>query len=550
MVLLVMAQQLAAQKIKSYIPDSLASKNYAYFEKQASVNSDASLRLLYAQVWLEKSKVENNMPQKAMAYKALMHASDRKNRLPYADSLLYAAKFTGDGTLIGSAYLSVGAAHYGDRQYAKALENYLQADAYIAGTADSYLKYKARFSIASIKYYLGYYHEAVSLFKECADFFIEENDMAYLKSLHGLGLSYNRLGNFDASTRCNRLGLEVGLELEENAMAPYFEHSEGMNHFGRGDFDGAVLCLERSLDHLAKKDDFANEAVARLFIGKSHWKLGRREAAVLQLSKMDSISKARNYYHPDLREAYELLIAHYQEEENREKILYFMEAQLKMFKVLNSDYRNLPGKIHKEYDTKKLVREMADFKALVEHDRIFYGVAISGLLAVVVIGYGKHRSNRKKYRAKYEELMNSAPAKSPLAPLEEKEGDLEIRPEVAEMILKGLEKFEARNKYAEQGLTAVKMAAMLNTNQKYLSKIILHYRGKNFIQYLSDLRIDYVVEMLKSRPIYRNYTNKALGEMAGFGSTQIFAQAFKARTGMPPTYFISELRKCNSNDIL
>ena len=44
----------------------------------------------------------------------------------------------------------------------------------------------------------------------------------------------------------------------------------------------------------------------------------------------------------------------------------------------------------------------------------------------------------------------------------------------------------------------------------------------------------------------RKFTNKALGEEVGFSSTQRFTNAFFARAGMPPTYFIEELKKGHS----
>lgn len=91
-------------------------------------------------------------------------------------------------------------------------------------------------------------------------------------------------------------------------------------------------------------------------------------------------------------------------------------------------------------------------------------------------------------------------------------------------------------------MNLVKMASILNTNTKYVSKIIAHYRDKGTIEYITDLKIDHVIELLKSENKYRNYTNKALGDESGFGSTQNFTRAFNNRTGLSPTYFIRKLR--------
>lgn len=89
----------------------------------------------------------------------------------------------------------------------------------------------------------------------------------------------------------------------------------------------------------------------------------------------------------------------------------------------------------------------------------------------------------------------------------------------------------------------VKLSAAFNSNTKYLSKIIFHYRGKGFVDYINDLRVDYIVELLKNDKRIRNYTNKGLAEEAGFSSTQRFTNAFISRTGISPSYFIEELRK-------
>ena len=83
----------------------------------------------------------------------------------------------------------------------------------------------------------------------------------------------------------------------------------------------------------------------------------------------------------------------------------------------------------------------------------------------------------------------------------------------------------------------------LKTNTKYASKIILKHRGKKTIDYINDLKIDQIIELLKTENKYRNYTNKALADEVGFGSTQNFTRAFKNKTDISPTYFIQKLNE-------
>ena len=121
--------------------------------------------------------------------------------------------------------------------------------------------------------------------------------------------------------------------------------------------------------------------------------------------------------------------------------------------------------------------------------------------------------------------------------------ELDINPEAADQLIKQLEKFEKNMKFLEKDLTSVKLAAAFNSNTKYLSKVILYSRGKKFGEYINDLKIDYIIEVLKNNRKVRNYTNKSLAEEAGFSSTQRFTSAFVSRTGISPTFFIEELRR-------
>ncbi|MGB6084054.1 helix-turn-helix domain-containing protein [Moheibacter sp.] len=118
-----------------------------------------------------------------------------------------------------------------------------------------------------------------------------------------------------------------------------------------------------------------------------------------------------------------------------------------------------------------------------------------------------------------------------------------------ESIRAQLEKFEKSKRFLEKDWTLFKLAAAFNSNTKYLSMIIHRYRQKKFSDYINDLKIDYIVVLLKENKMHRNYTNYALSEEAGFSSTQRFTNAFKSRTGISPTYFIAELKKetCRCN---
>ncbi|MDI1303318.1 MAG: AraC family transcriptional regulator [bacterium] len=523
-----------AQQKNFAIPDSLLTKDYEYFNKKIIYKEKDSIKeRLYALSWLAKAKQEKNFSQMALAYKALIYKNDKKLRLIYADSMVSIAKRTSDIELIGSVYMTRGAVYYDRKEQMKALDNYLIADEYISKTNDQYQIYKVKYGIALIKYYLGFYDEAIALFKECINYFKEENDRAYLNSLHSLGLCYNRIGKYNLCSQMNQAGLSAGLRFKNLVMEPYFNHSEGVNQYFKHNYANAIKKLTKALPALIHNKDFTNETTAYFYIGKSYWAQKLQEKALPYLKRIDEAFQKQKYIRPDLREAYEILIDYCQQRNNKELELYYVSTLLKVDQMLHKDFKYLSGKIHKEYDTKKLLQTQRNIEQ-------YWTIIFTIMTVIITVLVHRHFKNKRLFK----ELMNRKPeiTQSFVSNNTSKETELDINPELIAAILKNLEKFERNKKYLEKEMTLGKMASLLNTNMKYASKIIARYRDKRTIDYISDLKIDHIIELLKNENKYRNYTNKALAEESGFGSTQNFTRAFNNRTGLSPTYFIRKLR--------
>lgn len=543
--------------------DSLSSKSYDYLSQAAvRYGNDTVKSNRYAKAWLEKAKSENNDFQLTHAYKAQINIVSKQFRLLYTDSMLTAAKKSTDIELIGSAYMTKGIVHFDRKEQMKALDNYLIADKYIAQTENQYLIYKLKYGIAQTKSYLGFYDEAISLFRECIDYFKEENDRAYLNSLHSLGLCYNRIGNYAWCTITNQTGIDEGKRLNNLEMQPYFIHSEGINLCGKKSYQAAIAKLTAILPTIQNNKDFANVSVAYFYIGKSFWALNQKDKAVTYFKKEDDIFKKENYIRPDLREGYEKLIAYYKQKGDTKSQLYYIDQLLKVDNILGQNYKYLLKKVVKEYDTKELLKSKQEIEnAMTFRTFVAFGI-ISILISIIAFLIYKHFKNKRLF----DEIMKRDTSKPAIIetsieppPFEEiikndnttvinsentdKQNNQEISPDIETGILTKLEKFEQSKKYLEKDMTLSKMAVFLNTNTKYVTKIIAKHRGKGTIDYITDLKINYIIEILKKETKYRNYTHKALGEEAGFGSTQNFTRAFKERNGISPTYFIYKLKK-------
>lgn len=309
---LVLILTLLVHFANAQVENSRANNLLRQISSGALLNTSDTLKsIATAKDLLVKIKSEKNYREMALTYKALMYLSDKKTHLLYSDSILTAANHTKDDILIASAYMTRATVYYGQKDNKNALDNFLLADEYISKTDDSYSIYKIKFGIAQTKYYLGFYDEAISLFRECIDYFKEENDRAYLNSIHGLGVCYNKVGKYDLSSATNQLGINEGRKLENLDMESYFIHSEGINQYFKNNYSKAIKDLNSTIPSMQSKKDFANETVAYFYLGKCFWSLKEQEKAIEYFKKVDKAFEQQKYIRPDLRESYELLIDYY-----------------------------------------------------------------------------------------------------------------------------------------------------------------------------------------------------------------------------------------------
>lgn len=527
--------------------DSL--KNYSYralLDKIENHQNNKDLQLLYLRGFMDRAKSENDLIEIINGYKNYMYYSGDKKSVIYADSMVQASLRTDNHSIIGSAYLSKGIFHYSIKEHKKALDYYLIANDYISKTDDNYLKYKVKYNLAHVKYYLGAYQEAIDLFEDCVEYFKVNNYRGYLNTLHSLALCHNRIGNYGYSSDLNDLGIAEGIRLSDLSMAHYFVHLQGINYYFRGSYALAIEYIKDALPSIQDNNDFANESVGYFYVGKSYLGLNQENNAITYFRKVEELFDEKGYIRPDLRECFEFLIDYYEDKKDLNLKLYYIQKLIKADSILNTNYKYLSEKIHKDYDTKKLLQKKAEIRNQLEQrkkkdDFLFLGILVL-FFFLLLLSY-RYMRNKKIYKQRFNELMNKE-LESPTNVIKKQvQKSLDLNPEVTQQLLRQLERFEKNKKYLDKDLSLVKLSASFNSNTKYLSKIILVHRGKKFVDYINDLKIDYIIELLKKDRKVRNYTNKGLAEEAGFSSTQRFTNAFISRTGISPTYFIEEMKR-------
>ncbi|PRZ21564.1 helix-turn-helix domain-containing protein [Flavobacterium granuli] len=538
---------LQSQNTSFQIPDSIQHKDFRYLEDRIyQFRNDSARAALYLFSYVKKAKRERNWRELQNGYQSLLHQSPPALRLVYADSMVYAAKKTSDDAAIGAAFLTKGIVFYAQKKYKEALDDYLIANEYIARTNDYYLIYKVKYNMALLKSYSGFYEEAISLLRECVSYYKKKHDGAYLNSLHSLGLSYNKVGNYGLCSQTNAEGIRESEKRAVPEMTSYFKHSEGVNQYFLKNYQQSIDYLKNTVAVLENNDDFANEAVGNFYIGKSYWALKKHETAIPYFTKVDQILNSRQFTRRDLLESYQLLIHYYKAKDNAKLHLYYIDQLFKADRLLHETNLYLVSKVNKEYDNKTHIIEKQKLEHLIDkgkyNDIIFIAIVTLLFMILLFLGYRDFK-NKSMYKKKFEALMDkNGEAKKETTKIPHS-GIADINPTVAAELIKQLEKWEKDKKFLDQDISLVKLAASFNSNTKYLSLIVYHYRHKKFVTYVNELKIDYLIQALEENKQLRQYNQKALAEEIGFSSIQRFAHAFRARTEMPASYFMAQLRK-------
>ncbi|WP_119789595.1 helix-turn-helix domain-containing protein [Flavobacterium anhuiense] len=520
---------------------NLLQKDYESLEEMIDQLKGRPDVFPYLNAYLEKAKKEENLDEVINGYKNYIYEVEYGQKIAYSDSVLIASELTKKNDKIGSALLTKGIVYYSGKDYNKALDCYLSANKLIASGSDDYLKYKTQYNIALVKYYLGFYNEAVSILLKCAYYFRDKNSRAYLNCLHSLSLCYTKLGNYHQSADINDKAVQESGRLKDSSMLSYLKHSEGVNDYYRKFYSQAVAKLNSSLPELEKQKDFANIAVAYFYIANSYWDSGKRELAYPFLMKVDEIFTDTKYIRPDLRKTYEMLIDYYRGKTDRESELLYTTKLIQADKILHTNYKYLSSRIYKEYDTARLINNNVEIRHELNTEKKMRRALLAlSCLMIPIAGYLGYRNFQlRRYKKNFGSYKKTNML--PLVQNTSRAHRPNISDDLEEGLLKKLAKFEETLGYLKKDLKIEKLARSFGTNYKYLSQVINYHKGMSYPDYISSLRIAYIVKKLEEDSKLRNYNFGVIAEEAGFGTAQQFNDVFKKKMGMPFAYFLSNL---------
>lgn len=229
--------------------------------------------------------------------------------------------------------------------------------------------------------------------------------------------------------------------------------------------------------------------------------------------------------------------------ESKEKSDELMRLHAKIQDSLKSNEINTAQGILNEMNSELDEAKLKNNRVISQKN---YLTILSLLLLVLLSTFLIYHFKRQKiYKKRLHALLNQETIITQNITIQKKE--LNIDENIIQYILKSLQKFEVNNQYLGKGITLTSLSKNLNTNSNYLSKIINVYKGKNFTNYVNELKINYIVKELQEDEKLRLYTIKTISDEIGFNNTQSFSKAFYKKTGIYPSFFISQINKLQND---
>lgn len=511
--------------------------------------------------YIAKAKQEENYDRLTQGYfDAGFYNTNEKLKLKYADSAIIAAELSNNIDKKTTAYMMRGSFFYFyHRDFRKALKDYIKAFNLSKEQQNSnpFRIHSISYHIGVVKSYLGYYDDALEHFKENIIFFepiarskkldanrLYNNRKGYYNSMHQAVVCYINMENYQKADSLISIGLfETNHHAEFSLEHSYFLKSQSISNYNKKLFNKAIKGLNEALPDIIENKDIAWESISYMYLGKAYLDMHQVDKGIFYLKKVDSIFNKTNFVIPELRKNYELLIKYAKQNNDKKQELYFINQLLKIDQILSKDFNELSSKIHKEYDTAKLLEEKSRLER--KNNWIIITSSILALiLGLLIYFHYKKVSHIRKTYAALEDKLKTNP---PIAPVQ----TLEVLPpanpipdqKTYDEILQKLETFERELGFTEKGLTLKKLSKKLGTNSKYLSQVINENKNISFSKYIAHLRINYITHQMYIDKKTLNLTVEALAKKCGISSRQNFSDLFLEINGIRPIDFIKERKR-------
>ncbi|MFK7750056.1 MAG: helix-turn-helix domain-containing protein [Kordia sp.] len=543
---------MTAQEVDSLLKNSYQSLKEQYKNLEYT---NPKLANEYAEALIAKATKEANLLEKNKSF--LLKASSEsylgnmEASMQYIDSCILYAKTQKNNSLYINAFSQKGRTYFRSGKYAEATKNYLAFDSIATATKNVRYAIYANQGIGSVKNITGDHKGAVELFiknKEIIAPIVEEKKYhtLYLNTLIALCSAYTYF-DLEKAAKCLLELRTLSVNRNDIDALSYSYTLEGIIKYKRKEYDKALAILTKSESMVSSLDSKMNLYPIYRFRGKTYYEKKMFPEAITAFEAIKTLQNEIEFDDFEYREVLSLLAISYEQIDSTKKALenYRLAYNYSYTDTIQASIRYT---ILEEYDNKTIESKITTLKVQSnqkERQNTSLWFISIGLGVALIILFWVYKKQQRDNRKKFEELVQKLAAEpikaETQASASASANKFQISDEKVAKILQGLQKFEKSEAFLQQNTTLITVAKKLNTNTTYLSQIVNEQKGITFKNYITELRINYVLHKLKNDKVLRSYSIKAIAKELGFKSEGAFSRAFKKQTGIYPSFFIKNI---------
>lgn len=554
--------QSSNDSLKNISYDSLQSlyiqHRFSNFEKAKKI----------ANAYYEKAIFEKNddkISQGSFVNAAIYDALSKHDSAHYfIDIYISRSDNAKDAEGYANGIFKKGVIFYHSRNFHEATIYYKKAYELVKNTSKKYKLAIISNSFGLIKNQFGQRDQAIEYFKESLAFY-EKNITAkntyktnYLNTLNDLSNTYTNLSEdypklkkayLDSATIYNEIGLKESIKENDLEIHTSFLTTKGIISQKREKLQEAFkhfFAAEKQIEQLSRNKQLRLLPSLQLHIGKNYFLNNKYNKAIEYLLKVDLLAEKEKITSPFFQETYILLAQCYEKKEDIKNALKYYKLSDKKDAENDQTIRKISKDLYKQYDIPSLkdkLNQLQNFSTKQTQLSKALIFIVLGLFALLAFSYLLYRNRILKQKKRFDAIIEELKETENTTKKEQNTQSYTIKDENIVKILRGLEKFEEKKMFLHKNCTINFVAKKIHTNKTYLSKILQTHKQKKFVQYITDLRIDYALTQLKNDSKFRMYDIKSIAAELGFNTSESFSKAFKKRTGIYPSFYIKNLDK-------
>ena len=333
---------------------------------------------------------------------------------------------------------------------------------------------------------------------------------------------------------------------------------KAIDYYNAGDYDKALEALQMPITRTPLVND-RNFAQAQAMFKIAQYavllKCGRRAEALKLLLQHEQAMRDNKMTFEQL-EALQLIWQHYEVDGNKAMAdKYALQYYVTKDEFINKSQAGKidQAKLNLELEqTRERIREMSYRQRM--QTIVMWGSVIIALLAFALLGmlYMNYRKTKRTNRLLYEKNIALLAANQELRPVaavtapdeadekpepDEKPANDSPTPADTDLMEKITAVLESSPEVFGEGFSRQRLAELVGSNYKVVSRAINSCKGCNFNALLNEYRIKEACRRLMDAENYGSYTIEGIARSVGYMSRTNFASVFKDIVGLTPSAF-------------